>query len=164
MFRYSLVWDKSQTTGFLNAKRQPLRRHEDILLFYKLQPTYNPIMRKGKMILKNTGNDTTTYNHSIAMPHYSEDYYPTSIIDIPQVRVKDGHPTQKTVPLFSYLIKTYTNEGDLVLDTCAGSCTTGLAAIQTGRKYICIEKEQKYCEMGQKRINKWKSGDIFFQE
>ena len=84
MFKYSLVWNKSQVTGFLNAKKQPLRSHEDILLFYKKQPTYNPAMVKGKRVLKSTGVDSTNYGKFTYKPHFSEWFYPKSIIEIPQ--------------------------------------------------------------------------------
>ena len=117
-FKYSWVWSKNQVSGFLNAKKQPLREHEDILVFYSKQCTYNPQMIKGKMQLKNTGGKSDNYNDFVAQPHYSDEYYPKTILNFPLQRFKGGHPTQKPVALFEYLIKTYTNEGDLVLDNC----------------------------------------------
>ena len=154
MFKYSLVWNKSQVTGFLNAKKQPLRSHEDILLFYKKQPTYNPAMVKGKRVLKSTGWDSTNYGKFTDKPHYSEWYYPKSIIEIPQKRFKSGHPTQKPVALFEYLIKTYTNEGETVLDNCIGSGTTAIACINTNRNYIGFELDKHYCDIANERIQK----------
>jgi site-specific DNA-methyltransferase (adenine-specific) len=151
-FKYSLVWSKGQVTGFLNAKKQPLRSHEDILVFYQKPPTYNPEMTKGKKVLKSTGGDSTNYGKFTYKPHYSEWYYPKSIIEIPQKRFKGGHPTQKPVELLEYLIKTYTNEGETVLDNCMGSGSTIVACINTNRKYIGIEKELKYFEIAKKRI------------
>ena len=154
MFKYSLVWNKSQVTGFLNAKKQPLRSHEDILLFYKKQPTYNPAMVKGKRVLKSTGGDSTNYGKFTYKPHYSEWYYPKSIIEIPQKRFKSGHPTQKPVALMEYLIRSYTNEGETVLDNCIGSGTTAIACINTNRNYIGFELDKHYCDIANERIQK----------
>jgi site-specific DNA-methyltransferase (adenine-specific) len=154
MFRYSLVWSKSQVTGFLNAKKQPLRSHEDILVFYQKQPTYNPKMTQGKKVLKTTGKGSMNYEKFTYKPHYSEWYYPKSIIEIPQQRVKGGHPTQKPVALFEYLIKTYTNEGETVLDNCMGSGTTAVACINTNRNYIGFELSEEYCKIAEERIKK----------
>ncbi len=129
MYKYSLIWNKVGTTGFLNANRMPLRQHEDILLFYKKLGTYNPIMTTGKAYKIKHRPKTSNYGN------FDENYgtdnkgqrYPTSIISIFQKRNPNGHPTQKPVELFRYLIKTYTNEGDLVLDNCMGSGTTAVA-------------------------------------
>jgi site-specific DNA-methyltransferase (adenine-specific) len=152
MFKYCWIWDKHQVSGFLNAKKQPLRQHEDIAVFYDKQCAYNPQMTKGKMQLKNTGGKTSNYNNFAAQPHYSDDYYPKTILEIPLQRFKDGHPTQKPVALLEYLIKTYTNEGETILDNCMGSGSTGVAALNTGRFFIGIEKDDKYFEIAQKRI------------
>ena len=151
-FKYCWVWYKKQTTGFLNAKKQPLRNCEDIAVFYKKQPTYNPEMRKGKRVLKKTGSGSTNYNELTYMPHYSELYYPTILLEIPLPRFKGGHPTQKPVPLCEYLIKTYTNEGDTVLDNCMGSGKTGVACANTNRKFIGIELDDTYFDIASKRI------------
>lgn len=153
-FKYCWVWYKKQTTGFLNAKKQPLRNCEDIAVFYKKQPTYNPEMRKGKRVLKNTGGGSTNYNEFTYMPHYSEMYYPTTLLEIPLPRFKGGHPTQKPVPLCEYLIKTYTNEGETVLDNCMGSGTTGVACKNLNRKFIGIELDNTYFEIAKERIEK----------
>ena len=111
-------------------------------------------MTKGKMQLKNTGTSSENYRVFKAKPHYSDDYFPKSILNIPQVRIKGGHPTQKPVALFEYLIKTYTNEGQTVLDNCAGSFTTSVACINTNREFICVEKDEEfgYYDKGKKRI------------
>ena len=151
-FKYSWVWSKSQVSGFLNAKKQPLREHEDILVFYSKQCVYNPQMIKGKMQLKNTGGKSDNYNDFVAQPHYSDEYYPKTILNFPLQRFKNGHPTQKPVELFEYLIKTYTNEGDLVLDNCMGSGTTAIAALNTNRNFIGFEKDEKYYEIANERI------------
>lgn len=109
-------------------------------------------MRKGKRVLKNTGGGSTNYNEFTYMPHYSEMYYPTTLLEIPLPRFKDGHPTQKPVPLCEYLIKTYTNEGELVLDNYMGSGTTGVACKNLNRKFIDIELDENYFNIAKERI------------
>ena len=155
-WRYNLIWSKSSKTGFLNSKRMPLRSHEDLLVFYKKLPVYNPIMTNGKMITKSTKTkQTPNYGELVnnrPEPYKSDLYYPHSIINIPNKREKNGHPTQKPVALFEYLIKTYTNENMLVLDNCIGSGTTAVACINTGRNFIGIEKEEKYVTIANERI------------
>jgi site-specific DNA-methyltransferase (adenine-specific) len=158
MFRYSLIWDKVGTTGFQNAKRMPLRRHEDILLFYSKLPTYNPEMSiRGKTRKKGGSKvDNGCYADLRSVATTNNTYYPTSIINISNASKKGLiHPTQKPVALFEYLIKTYTNEGEVVLDNCSGSGTTAIAALNTGRKYICIEKDDKYHAIGVNRVKEW---------
>lgn len=160
-FRYDIIWDKVMTSGFLNANRMPLRSHEHILVFYKKLPTYNPQKReisgsfgkKGKNAVNNTYGDF----------EYKDDRYkkgfghPKSIITIakPNNLFNDGnlHPTQKPVELMEYLIKTYTNEGETVLDNCMGSGTTGVACKKTGRHFIGIEKDEKYFEIAVSRVS-----------
>lgn len=154
IYKYSWVWSKSQVSGFLNAKKQPLREHEDICVFYKKQCTYNPQMTKGKMQLKNTGGDSSNYNKFEARPHYSDEYYPKTILDFPLRRFKGGHPTQKPVELAEYLIKTYTNEGDTVLDNTMGSGTTGVACVNTNRNFIGMELDETYFNIAKERIEK----------
>ncbi len=154
IYKYSWVWSKSQVSGFLNAKKQPLREHEDICVFYKKQCTYNPQMTKGKMQLKNTGGDSSNYNKFEARPHYSDEYYPKTILDFPLRRFKGGHPTQKPVELAEYLIKTYTNEGDTVLDNVMGSGTTGVACKNLNRNFIGMELDETYFNIAKERIEK----------
>ena len=158
---YDLVWDKISTTGFLNAKRQPLRRHEQILCFYKKQTTYNPIMiTRGKprnkgSYNKKQGNGDMCYRALENITSYNNEYYPTSIIQISNANQKDKeHPTQKPVDLFEYLIKTYTNEGQTVVDNCIGSGTTAIACINTNRNYIGFELDKTYFEVINKRVGK----------
>jgi site-specific DNA-methyltransferase (adenine-specific) len=159
-YRYTLVWQKNNITGHLNAKKQPLRKHEDILVFYKNQPTYNPQMTNGTPYqYSHYQYDTNSSNYGdqkgIGQVKNEGERYPTSIVSVEKVSPKKEkivHPTQKPVALFEYLIKTYTNPGELVLDNCAGSCTTAVAALSTGRQFICIEKELKYVEIGKQRI------------
>jgi len=151
-FKYCWVWYKRQCSGFLNAKKQPLRNCEDIAVFYKNQCTYRPIMQKGKPQLKNTGGGSSNYNDFTYMPHTSEMYYPTSLLDFPLPRYKGGHPTQKPVELLEYLIRTYTNEGDTVLDNCMDSGSTGVAAVNTNRNFIGIELNAEYFNIAKERI------------
>jgi DNA modification methylase len=173
-FKYDWVWKKTSGTAFLNAKKQPLRDKEDILVFYKKQPTYNPQYKKGlpyknkygKTIKISKAGETTygTFSKGEGFGNNNNGFrYPKTIIEFQEHRnigsnkereINCIHPTQKPVALFEYLIKTYTNEGDLVLDNCAGSFTTAIACINTNRKYICIEKEEEYFNKGQERIKK----------
>lgn len=152
-FRYQNVWDKSQITGFLNAKKQPLRRHEDVLVFYQSQPTYNPQFEAGRPYRIKRRHATNNYGAQTPNETDSDGRrYPTSIISIPQERSKDSHPTQKPVPLFEYLIRTYTNEGDTVLDNTMGSGTTGVACANTARRFIGIEQDARYFAIAEQRI------------
>ena len=164
-FKYQWVWKKTKATGFFDAKKRPLNDFEDVCVFYKKQPIYNPQMTKAEKI----------YNRGFVTRKHSENYgkekiffqlesglrYPKRIIEICNASTNNIiHPTQKPVALFEYLIKTYTNEGDLILDNCAGSFTTAIAAMNTNRDYICIEKDDKYFELGCKRIAKHKNQAI----
>ena len=160
MWRYNLVWQKDRVTGHLNANRMPLRQHEDILVFYKKQPVYHPQMsyKPGQKnhprgMFKRMTN--RCYGAMKPTPSRISDWkYPTSVIYMPK-EFRTGmfyHPTQKPVALIEYLIRTYTDEGDVVLDNCIGSGTTAVAAIRSGRHYIGFETEQAYCEIAERRI------------
>ena len=151
-FKYAWTWHKKQCSGFLNAKHQPLRSCEDILIFYQALPTYNPQMRRGKPQLKATGGASVNYNKFTYKPHVSEDYYPTTLLEFPLPRFKGGHPQQKPVDLLEYLIKTYTNEGETVLDATMGSGSTGVACVNTGRRFIGFELEKQFYDIAEKRI------------
>ena len=111
-------------------------------------------MRKGKPQMKSTGGHTSNYGDFTYKPHVSENYYPTTLLEIPLPRFKNGHPTQKPVPLLEYLIKTYTNEGETVLDNCMGSGSTGVACVNTGRNFIGIELDNGYFKIAQERIER----------
>ena len=160
LFRYCWVWDKKLSTNVLHCNQMPLKRHEDICLFYKKLPTYNPIKRIGKPRLKGKVSRSETnakVNHKEGQEQYlSNEYYPTTILEVSNA-IMNGrlHETQKPIALFEYLIKTYTNEGDLVLDNCAGSFTTAISCLNTNRNYICMEKEKHYFDIGAERIKKW---------
>jgi site-specific DNA-methyltransferase (adenine-specific) len=159
IFRYELVWDKVGTSSGVLAKKQPLKSHENILVFYKKQPTYNPQMTKGTKWHRGGKSKKTPriYGEQKTfgkpMPDKSELKYPKSIVTVSNAnRTHNVHPTQKPVALFEYLIRTYTNEGEIVLDNCIGSGTTAVAAINTNRQFIGIEREPEYVEIANKRI------------
>lgn len=152
LFKYEWIWQKQQGTGFLNAKKQPLRSHEQVLVFYKQQPTYNPQFTEGVAYKCKSGRGTTNYRDQVSVVTDNNGYrYPLSVQQFAYDRNK-LHPTQKPVALFEYLIKTYTNEGDIVLDNCAGSGTTLVAAKKLNRKSIGIEINKEYCEIIKDRL------------
>ncbi len=156
-FKYSWVWDKRNPTGFLNAKKQPLRRTEDICVFYRAPPTYSPIMEvRGKPRVKggyNKPGGSDNYGNFDDVKKVSNEYYPTNIISISNAaKAGKAHPTQKPVELIEYLIKTYTIEGDTVLDNCMGSGTTGAACKNLNRKFIGIELDDRYFQIAKERI------------
>ena len=156
MFKYCWVWDKKIPSGMSYARFQPMRQHEDILVFYNGKITYNPQMTKRDKPIK-SGGTKRSKSAPIAYkdPNFKRIYdykNPTTLIVFDKIRKGSLHPTQKPVALFEYLIKTYTNKGDLVLDNCIGSGTTGVAAKQLGRNYIGIEKDAEYAEIARNRI------------
>lgn len=169
-FRYSWVWHKSRPTGFLNAKLQPLRAHEDVCVFYDAQPTYNPQFGEGSAnhvsksgIARIKGRSENYGAQYEIVEEVTERKYPTTVLPFSAVSPTDVvHPTQKPVSLMEYMVRTYTNAGDIVLDNCMGSGTTGVAAVQLGRQFIGIEREPKYFEIACDRIDKaQRQGDFF---
>jgi len=155
MFKYCWVWDKKIPSGMPYARFQPMRQHEDILVFCDGKTTYNAQMVKRDKPIKGGGmtkGETTNNQNLVALKKTYEYKNPTTIIKFDKVRRGSVHPTQKPVPLGQYLIKTYTNEGETVLDFAAGSGSFGVAAILENRNFIGIEKEQKYFEIMQGRI------------
>jgi site-specific DNA-methyltransferase (adenine-specific) len=166
-FRYKWIWEKPYTTGFMNANKMPLKNIEDVLVFYKKLPTYNPqgVIRVNKKRNRRKDKETTIYNDmGLKEGEYTQKFtnYPNQII---KTNKKEFglHPTQKPVELFEYLIKTYTNEGETVLDNCMGSGSTIVACINTNRKYIGIEKELKYFNLASKRIADHKAQMTIFE-
>lgn len=153
MFKVSWVWLKTNCSGFANAKKQPLRSYEDVVVFYRQQPVYNPqgIVKLGapRTRTKETGQ---IMGRTGFRDGYQQEYtnYPKNVLSFPSQR--GLHPTQKPVALIEYLIRTYTNEGDTVLDNCMGSGTTGVACLNTNREFIGIEKEEKYFRIAEQRI------------
>ena len=154
MFRYEWIWEKNQAAGFLNAKKMPLRKHENILVFYKHLPTYNPqgLIKLDEPIQKKGSANRNGKNYGVADKSFIRTHtnYPTDIITFS----KDSgyHPTQKPVDLLEYLIKTYTNEGDTVLDNCMGSGSTGVACVNTNRDFIGMELNEEYFKIACERI------------
>lgn len=154
LFRYEWIWEKPAATGFLNAKIQPLRAHENILVFYKSLPTFNPQKTLGHERKKSKRKNISSahYGKQLNIKDYdSTERYPRTV----QVFSKDYpsiHDTQKPVALCEYLIRSYTNEGETVLDNTMGSGTTGVACVNLNRKFIGIEQEQKYFDIAQERI------------
>ena len=153
-YKYKWIWQKECGTGFLNAKRMPLRDFEEILVFYKNQPIYNPQMREGKPYVCTKGSKSKNYckTDKIVTTENNGERYPLTIISFKRDKSK-LHPTQKPVALLEYLIKTYTNENDVVLDNCMGSGSTGVACINTNRNFIGIELDKGYFDIAEKRIN-----------
>ena len=168
-FKYKIVWIKSKSTNFLNTKKQPLRKHEDICIFYKKQPTYNPQMTQGKSYDKGVRKNQCTGSYGDFKPrHIKSDglRYPNDVVFYEEDNFADYvyfktaeaegtvyHPTQKPTDLLEYLIKTYTLENETVLDNCMGSGSTGVACVNTNRNFIGIEKDDKYFDIAKRRIN-----------
>lgn len=155
-FRYEWIWEKPNAVGFLNANKMPLRAHENILVFYKKLPTYNPQKTQGKPYKCKSGNRTSS-NYGIFNGDYHTENingmrYPRDVITY--AKEQGLHPTQKPVPLLEYLIHTYTNENETVLDNCMGSGSTGVACVNTNRKFIGMELEEKYFQIAKDRIYK----------
>ena len=164
LWRYNLIWDKAGVTGFLDANRKPLRCHEDIIVFSKAgYHTYNPQMERVPLRLKshnrkggnNNERTNTCYGHILNVPsELTDEKYPRSIITFSKSSPSERlyHPTQKPIDLIRYLIRTYSNSDDIILDNTMGSGTTCVAAIMEKRRYIGIEKDEKYFEIAKRRI------------
>lgn len=146
-WRTEWVWEKGNATGFLNAKKQPLRAHENIEVFYRRQPTYNPQMTEGheRKTSKRKGVNSECYGKALTLTEYdSTKRYPRDVQFFSSDKQKGNfHPTQKPVSLMRYLIETYSNAGETVLDFTMGSGTTGVACMDTNRNFIGIEKDKE---------------------
>ena len=157
MFRYEWICEKHNPTGFLNAKRMPLKCHENVLVFYDKLPTYNPQMIQGKPHGRG-GKDGQSKNYGSygdTKRIISNTYFPRDVLKVNwQESIRGLHPTQKPVSLCEYFIKTYSNKGDIILDSFIGSGTTAVAAKNTKRKYIGFEKEKEYFEIAKNRLEK----------
>jgi len=157
LFKYDIIWGKIKGTGFLNAKKQPMRVHEVISVFYKNQCIYNPQKTTGH---KNKKSSRSKELQTEVYGQMNEDYtyesterYPRSIQQFStDTQNSSIHPTQKPVDLFRYLIKTYSNEGETILDNCSGSGTTAIACLMENRNYICIEQSKDYFDKAMQRI------------
>lgn len=157
--RYNLIWEKTTPTGHLNAKKMPMRSHEDMLIFYNKLPTYNPQKTKGHVRKissakhKRNSKITTNYGEHGLTSYDSTERYPRSVWKYATDRQKSAlHPTQKPLALCVELVKTYSNEGDLILDNCSGSGTTAMACIETNRKFICIDNEMEFHDKALNRL------------
>lgn len=151
LFRYEWIWVKQQGTGHLNAKKMPMKAHENVLVFYKKLPTYNPQMREGKPYVCKSGRGSTNYREQKSVVTENSGFrYPLDVLNFQSD--KGLHPTQKPVALLEYLIETYTNEGETVLDNCMGSGSTGVACINTNRKFIGIELDKHYFSTAVNRL------------
>lgn len=161
MLKYEWIWEKSSATGHLNAKKMPMKAHENILVFYNKLPTYNPQKTTGHNPMHSftkrveVQNKCEIYNATKEeiVGGGSTDRYPRSVLKFPSDKQKNAlHPTQKPLALCEYMINTYTNEGDVVLDNCMGSGTVGVAAKKLHRRFIGMELEDKYYDIAEKRI------------
>ena len=162
LYRYDWVWDKGRGTDFLNAKRKPMASYETISIFYKKLPTYNPqywfdkpyhIKNRATHKTINCYGESKTPKVGVSLDGRR---YPLNVIKINSKKRFKSHPTQKPVELLEYLIKTYTNEGETVLDNCTGSGSTGVACVNTNRDFIGIELDKNYFEIAEKRIKEAK--------
>ncbi|EMO14678.1 DNA methylase family protein [Leptospira santarosai str. CBC523] len=172
-FRYELIWYKSKASGFLNAKLMPNKSHENVLVFYKKLPTYNPqkysidlkFRVKGKFNKQTSKFINITGPKSLNYQYIDEGLrHPDSVLCFPCESQKGMHPTQKPVSLLNFLILSYTNEFNTVLDHCMGSGTTGVSCVNTNRRFIGIEKDKGYFDLAQSRISKAKNSislDLF---
>ena len=154
-YKHKWVWNKKQSGSFQNAKYMPLQIEEDILVFSNKRVNYYPLMRTGKMRKRGGASKKSRVVGSGMLDGYenfSDKYFPVNILEMANPRIDKLHPTQKPVELFQYLIETYTKEGETVLDNCAGSGTTAIAAINSNRHWICMEKDDKYFYIASKRI------------
>ncbi len=180
LFRYEIIWQKTQALGFLNANKMPLRAHENILVFYKHLPTFNPqkyqlseeyikehLVPIGRTRKKTSGRAKHYNEHFDGTPYTDTgERYPTDVIKFSNwngtlfgdKRKTVKHPTAKPVPLLEYLIKTYTNEGDTVLDNCMGAGSTGVACVNTDRNFIGFELREDFFVIAKTRI-----GGIFYE-
>ena len=172
LFKYEWIWEKDKPSNFALANKQPMKYHENICVFYKRQPTYNKQKIIGeKPVNKNSIKNRTSEGviGAIILPQNQAggnlERNPKSIVKFNMIKHNQNeynqHPTQKPVSLFEYLIKTYTNEGELILDNCAGSGTTAEACFNTGRNYIQIEKEQKYFDLILEREKSFNKKDLY---
>jgi site-specific DNA-methyltransferase (adenine-specific) len=152
--RYEWIWQKESGSGHLNARKAPMKNHENILVFYSSPPIYNPQMRQGFKPYTQAQGKTKSQNYGTqtgAVTVSDGSRYPLTVVEF--ARDKDKvHPTQKPVALMEYLIKTYTDPGEVVLDFTMGSGTTGVAALRAGRRFIGIERDENYFDIAEKRI------------
>jgi site-specific DNA-methyltransferase (adenine-specific) len=166
-FRYDWIWEKSCAVGFLNANRMPLRAHENILIFYDGLPTFNPQKTAGESYATRSGNHKTSiygrYKPIYKTINADGQRYPRDVINFAREQ-HTIHTAQKPVKLCEYLILTYTDPGETVLDNCMGSGSTGVACVNTGRNFIGIELDEKIFDMAKKRIEDSVQGNLFYAD
>lgn len=157
LLRYEWIWEKSKTTGYLNAKKMPMKAHENILIFYKKLPVYNPqgMRLLEKPVIRKGGGTGPNYDSAEKDSLRTVTGYPKDILRFDSVK-NPQHPTQKPLALFEYMINTYSNKNDLILDNCMGSGTTAIACLEIGRNYIGFELEKNYYDLSIERINEYK--------
>ncbi len=164
-FKYEWIWEKSKATNYLNAKKQPLRAHESIAVFYRKPCTYNPQMTKGEAYNKGTAKrETNVYGKQVAVEVKSDgERYPRSV-QYCVTAEQEGklHPTQKPLKLIEYFVNTYSNEEDIVLDNTMGSGTTGVACMKLNREFIGIEKDESYYNLAVDRICEAEEGNFSY--
>ncbi len=154
-FKIEWIWSKTIGSGQLNIRHQPLRTHESVLVFYRGRPTYHPQMTEGTpyAFTRKATYEGPGYNQQrdveVANPGVR---HPKTVLEVANPRIKGGHPTQKPVALFEYFIRTYSNEGDVVLDNCLGGGTTAVAALRTGRHFVGIELDEAYVAMSRAAV------------
>ena len=157
ILKYEWIWKKSKPTGHLNSKKMPLKQHENILVFYKKLPTYNclNLEKVNKLVSRtNKGN----YGECSKTTRQEYTGYPRSILEYNSIITKEQlHPTQKPIELLEYLVKTYSNECEIILDNCIGSGSTAIACINTNRQYIGFEMDTTYFDLANKRIEEHKT-------
>ncbi|PHQ90127.1 MAG: cytosine methyltransferase [Sulfurimonas sp.] len=171
LFRYEWIWEKTSATGFLNAQKMPLKAHENILVFYKKLPTYNPIKTKAHKKVSRASHKTackqsSNYGKQMHTKDYcSDERYPRSVLKFPSDKQHHNlHPTQKPLALVEYFIQTYTNEGEIVLDNCTGSGTTPEGCINLNRQFIAYEKEEYIYKTACERVQRAKGNVGLFEE
>lgn len=169
LFRYNLIWDKMRASGFMNANRMPLRYHEDICVFYRSMPTYNPQMEDLNGREENHSQGRGEHKQTNRCYGFIERYdtsgikgkkFPRSILSFPRPHCTGNHPTEKSVDLCAWLIRSYTNRGETVLDATMGSGTTGVACVVEDRNFIGIEKDANYFAVAEKRIRRRREAGV----
>lgn len=160
LFRYDLVWEKTGPAGFANSHKMPLRAHEMILVFYQRLPKYHPqgLVPLDKPIIKKASQKTAggVYHHGLGKESVQRfTNYPRSVLHFSNRKERRVHPTQKPVELMEYLVRTYTDPGDLVVDNCMGSGTTAIACLNSGRRFVGFEMDPKYYDAACQRVDEW---------
>jgi len=157
LLKYEWIWEKNKATGHLNAKKMPMKAHENVLVFYKKLPSYIPqgLVKKSIATVRKASDNGSNYGKSDKEAIQEYENYPRDILQFPS-DTNTTHPTQKPVALFEYLIRTYTNENETILDNCMGSGTTAIACINTSRKFIGFELDETYFNLANERISNHK--------